>query len=141
MEVQQDQCTRARDMNRYSLLRLWRSCAFPISAESCISHSKSPPFLFSSKTLSTRRGVQKIEVLKVARQNDRLQFSLPKPGKPAGPVKHIRTRVFLPLLRKLLSLIILERVRHPVDALLSPSHSSFCSGLSCADVVWAHPWL
>ncbi len=44
-------------------------------------------------------------------------------------------------MRKLLSLIILERIRQPVDAFLSPAHSGFRSGRSCADVVWAHRWL
>ena len=67
--------------------------------------------------------------------------TLPKPGKPAGPVKNIRPIVLLPLLRKLLSLIILERIRQPVDAFLSPAHSGFRSGRSCTDVVWAHRWL
>ena len=67
--------------------------------------------------------------------------TLQKPGKPAGPVKNIRPIVLLPLLRKLLSLIILERIRKPVNEFLSPSHSGFRSGRSCADVVWAHRWL
>ncbi len=34
--------------------------------------------------------------------------------------------------------VILEKVRQPVDAFLSLSHSGFRSGRSCADVVWAH---
>ena len=41
--------------------------------------------------------------------------TLPKPNKPIGPVKNVRPIVLLPLLRKLLSLIILERIRLPVD--------------------------
>ena len=41
--------------------------------------------------------------------------TLQKAGKPAGPVQHIRPVVLLPLLRKLLSLIILERIRKPID--------------------------
>ncbi len=64
-----------------------------------------------------------------------------KPGKPAGPVKNIRPIVLLPLLCKLLSIIVFNRIRKEVDMYLSPAQSGFRCGRSCADIVWAHIWL
>ena len=67
--------------------------------------------------------------------------TLPKPGKPVGPVKNIRPIALLPLLRKVLSLITLARIRGPVDLYLSPSQAAYRPGRSGADIVWAHRWL
>lgn len=67
--------------------------------------------------------------------------TLPKPGKPTGPVKNIRPIALLPLLRKVLSLITLTRIRSAVEGYLSPGQSGFRCGRSCADIVWAHRWL
>ncbi len=68
-------------------------------------------------------------------------LELEKPGNPARPVKNIRPIVLLPLLRKLLSIIVLNRIREAVDMYLSPAQSGFRCGRSCADIVWAHRWL
>jgi hypothetical protein len=67
--------------------------------------------------------------------------TLQKPGKPVGPVKNIRPIALLPLLRKILSLVVLARVRPAVDLYLSASQSGFRSARSCADIIWAHRWL
>ena len=68
-------------------------------------------------------------------------ITLPKPGKPAGPVKNIRPIALLPLLRKILSLITLFRIRGPVDLYLSPAQAAYRPGRAGADLVWAHRWL
>ena len=67
--------------------------------------------------------------------------TLPKPGKPTGPVKNIRPIALLPLLRKLLSLITLARISPTVNQYLSSAQAGFRPGRSCADIVWAHRWL
>ena len=67
--------------------------------------------------------------------------TLLKPGKPAGPVENIRPIVLLPLLRKILSLIVLARMRTPINAYLSSSQSAYRAGRSTADIIWAHRWL
>ncbi len=60
---------------------------------------------------------------------------LQKPGKPAGPVKNIRLIVLLPLLRKPLSIIVLNRIRKAADTYLSPAQSGFRCVRSCAGIV------
>jgi hypothetical protein len=45
--------------------------------------------------------------------------TLLKTGKPVGPVENIRPIVLLPLLRKILSLIVLARMRTPINAFSS----------------------
>jgi hypothetical protein len=67
--------------------------------------------------------------------------TLPKPGKPMGPVKNIRPIALLSLLRKILSLITLGRIRYAIDKYLSHSQAAFRQGRSCAYIVWAHRWL
>ena len=66
---------------------------------------------------------------------------LQKPGKLPGPVAHLRPIVLLPVLRKILSLITLERVREKVDNYLSQSQAGFRPCRSTADIVWTHRWL
>ena len=61
-----------------------------------------------------------------------------KPGKFDGPVENIRPIVFLPLLRKVLSLV---RMVIPINAYLSSSQSAYRIGRSTADIIWAHRWL
>ena len=66
---------------------------------------------------------------------------LPKPGKPPGPVSHLRPIVLLPVIRKVLSLITLNRIREKVNCYLSPSQAGFRPCRSTADIVWTHRWL
>ena len=66
---------------------------------------------------------------------------LPKPGKPPGPVAHLRPIVLLPALRKVLSLITLERIKDKVNEHLSHSQAGFRPCRSTADIVWTHRWL
>jgi hypothetical protein len=58
-------------------------------------------------------------------------------GKLITPLKNILPIVLLPLLRKLLSIIVLNRIRNAVDMYLSPAQSGFivcryCVGSSVA---------
>ena len=66
---------------------------------------------------------------------------LPKPGKPPGPVSHLRPIVLLPVLRKVLSLITLDRIKDKINNYLSPSQAGFRACRSTADIVWTHRWL
>ena len=66
---------------------------------------------------------------------------LPKPGKPPGPVANLRPIVLLPVFRKVLSLITLERIKDKVNNYLSPSQAGFRPCRSTADIVWTHRWL
>ena len=66
---------------------------------------------------------------------------LPKPGKPADPVKNLRPITLLPLLRKVLPFIIQKRTRSAFEFYFSPAQSGFRQGRSCCDIIWAHRWL
>ena len=59
-----------------------------------------------------------------------LLISLPKLGKPPGPLAHLRPVVILYAIRKCLSLVMLARITSSVDAFLSPSQSGFRKGRS-----------
>ena len=54
---------------------------------------------------------------------------------------NLRPIVLLTLLRKVLSVVLLNRVRAKVDGYLSASQAGFRIGRSTADIVWAHRWL
>ena len=72
---------------------------------------------------------------------DGILRALQKPGKPAGPLANLRPIVLLSLLRKVLSLIVLRRIRDKVDNYLSASQAGFRRGRSTADIIWAYRWL
>ena len=64
-----------------------------------------------------------------------------KEGKPRGPLSSLRPIVLLTALRKMLSIITLNRVRSKVENFLSPGQSGFRQYRSTTDAVWAHKWL
>ena len=66
---------------------------------------------------------------------------LQKPGKVKGPVKNLRPIVLLPIIRKVLSNIVLERIRPKVEDFLSESQSAYRQYRSTSDIVWAYKWL
>ncbi|GFS27424.1 1-phosphatidylinositol 4,5-bisphosphate phosphodiesterase 1 [Elysia marginata] len=68
-------------------------------------------------------------------------ITLQKPGKAKGPVTNLRTITLLNTLRKVLSLIVLNRTKHDINEYLSPSQSGFREGRSTSDTVWSHRWL
>ena len=67
--------------------------------------------------------------------------ALQKPGKPKGPVKNLRPVILLPILRKIFSNIVLQRIKPKVDEYLSDSQSAYRQFRSTSDIVWAHRWL
>jgi len=66
---------------------------------------------------------------------------LAKPGKPRGPVKSIRPLTLLNISRKILSLIVLNRIESTVDHFTGPFQAAYKAGRSCADLVWAQNML
>ena len=66
---------------------------------------------------------------------------LQKPKKEKGPVTNLRPINLLPIIRKILSSITLNRIKGKVDKYLSSSQSAYREGRSTSDVVWAHRWL
>ena len=62
---------------------------------------------------------------------------LAKPGKPRGPVKSIRPLTLLNVSRKILSLVVLNRIEHAVDNYTGSFQAAYKAGRSCADLVWA----
>jgi exonuclease III len=67
--------------------------------------------------------------------------ALQKPGKPKGPVKNLRPVILLPIIRKIMSIIVLARIRPAYEQYLSPSQSAYRSDRCTADLVWAHRWI
>ena len=70
-----------------------------------------------------------------------LLIALQKPGKPKGPVKNLRPIILLPIIRKIMSTILLQRTKVKVNEYLSPSQSAYRPSRSTSDIVWAHRWL
>ena len=67
--------------------------------------------------------------------------ALPKPGKPLGPLTSLRPIVLLNSVRKIVSIITLQRIRPKVDAFTGASQSGFKQGRSCADIIWVQRML
>ena len=73
--------------------------------------------------------------------NSGVLIAIPKPGKPKGPPNNLRPITLLNILRKVLSLITLDRIRPSIEQYLSHSQSGFRPERSTSDVVWTHRWL
>ena len=63
-----------------------------------------------------------------------LLIPLPKPGKPPGPLDHLRPVVLLNAIRKCMSLVTLARIALKVDS--PQAKVGFRKGRSTSDVVW-----
>ncbi|XP_065195602.1 uncharacterized protein LOC135827008 [Sycon ciliatum] len=72
---------------------------------------------------------------------DGLLIPIPKPGKKRGPPGNVRPVTLLNTLRKLLSLVILMRIKPAINGYLSLNQSGFRSGRSTGDVVYSYRWL
>ncbi|GFS00036.1 endonuclease-reverse transcriptase [Elysia marginata] len=70
--------------------------------------------------------------------NEGLLIALPKPGKPKGPPQNLRPITLLNSIRKVLSTIVLNRIRPKIETYISNSQSGFRPNRSTSDVVWAH---
>ena len=66
--------------------------------------------------------------------------AIPKPGKPRN-VANLRPITLLNNIRKILSLVILQRIRSKVEQFISPSQSAFRRNRSTGDAVWAHKFI
>ncbi|GFR89371.1 very-long-chain enoyl-CoA reductase [Elysia marginata] len=73
--------------------------------------------------------------------NEGLLIALPKPGKPKGPLQNLRPITLLNSIRKVLSTIVLNRIRPKIETYISHSQSGFRPNRSTSDVVWARRWL
>lgn len=69
-----------------------------------------------------------------------LLLPLNKPGKPKT-VDNTRAITLLNIVRKTLSIVVLQRVYPDIDQYLSPSQSGFRRKRSTADVVWSYRWI
>ena len=68
-------------------------------------------------------------------------MALPKPGKCKGPIKNLRPITLFPTIRKILSIVTLNRIKPDCDSYLSTSQCAYRSGRSTTDVVWAYRWM
>ena len=66
---------------------------------------------------------------------------LQKPGKPRGPVKSLRPLNLLNGIRKILSIITLNRIQDQVNQYTGPWQAGYKPGRSCADIVWCQRML
>ena len=71
----------------------------------------------------------------------RILVLLQKPGKKMGIVKNLRQVILLPTIRKMLSLITLNRICSATDQYISDSQSSSRQGRGTTDVIWGLKWL
>eukprot|EP00795_Rhopilema_esculentum_P003525 gene3525-biopygen1 len=72
---------------------------------------------------------------------DGILVSLLKPGKTKGPVTNLRPVILLPILRKILSSIVLHRIQPKVERFLSDSQAAYRPSRSTSDIVWAYKWI
>lgn len=66
---------------------------------------------------------------------------LQKPNKPKGPLANLRPIVLLNTIRKIISLIVLNRIGPAVRSYIAKSQSAYTRERSTSDIVWAHKWL
>ena len=66
---------------------------------------------------------------------------LQKPHKPLGPVKSLRPLNLLNGVRKILSVIALNRTQNQINMYTGPYQCAYKSGHSCADIVWSQRML
>ena len=66
---------------------------------------------------------------------------LRKSGKPKGPVKNLRPVILLAMLRKIISIILMKRVKLKYEDHISQSQSAYRSNCSTSDAVGMGPLL
>ena len=70
-----------------------------------------------------------------------LVTALQKTSEPKGPTKSLRLVIFLIMLRKVISNIVLTRIQPTVEEYLSHSQSAYRHDRSTSDIVWCHRFL
>ena len=66
---------------------------------------------------------------------------LQKPNKPIGPLKNLRPINLLNVIRKILSIITLNRIKDKTESYISPSQSAYRSNRSTTDIILAHRFI
>ena len=66
---------------------------------------------------------------------------LQKPGKTKGPVTNLRPVILLPVIRKILSNVVLARIKPKVDEYFYLSQSAYREKRSTGDIIWAYRWI
>ena len=70
-----------------------------------------------------------------------LLAALQKPGKTKEPVTNLRPVILLPIIRKILSNVVLLRRKLKVDRYLSLSQSAYREKRSTGDIIWVYRWI
>ena len=73
--------------------------------------------------------------------NRAILLTIPKPNKPKGPTKNLRPINLLPSIRKILSLITLNRIQPKVDNYVSQSQAAYRQFRSTSDCIWAYRFI
>ena len=63
---------------------------------------------------------------------------LQKPGKAKDPVANLRPVILLPIIRKILSNIVLRRIEPKVEQFLADSQAAYRPNRSASDIIWAY---
>ena len=69
--------------------------------------------------------------------NPAILIPIPKPHKTPKP-ENLRPICIVPVLRKILSLITLNRIQEAAEEFIGPTQSAFKKGRSIADIIWTH---
>ena len=106
-----------------------------------------PPELFKYAPDLIQNEIAEILNKVIEKHDDQIDFGIsvllptPKPKKEQGPAKHLRPLNLLPMIRKTLSMITLNRISGKVNKYLSQSQSAYREGKSTTDAIWAHRFI
>ena len=64
-----------------------------------------------------------------------------KPGKPKGPVDNLRPITLINIIRKIFSIIVLDRIRPKIEKYISETQCGFKKECSTAGAELTHKWL
>ena len=73
--------------------------------------------------------------------NSGILCPLQKPAKPKGPCTSLRPVILLNVVRKVLSIVALQRIRPKIDPLIKRYQAGFRRGRSTTEVVWTKRWM
>ena len=66
---------------------------------------------------------------------------LQKPGKTKGPEANLRPVILLPFIRKILSNVVLARIKPKVNEHLALTQSAYREKKRTSDIIWAYRWI
>ena len=66
---------------------------------------------------------------------------LQKPGKTKGPETNLRPVILLPFIRKILSNVVLARIKPKVNEHLALTQSAYREKRRTSDIIWAYRWI